>query len=353
MGVDIAVRSTMMSLRETGVDTNPMSRDSRRPTLADVARLAGTSTAVVSYVVNQGPRPVAPLTRERVQRAIEELDYRRNPLAGALVVGQSNLVGLLVPDSSNAFFGEISRQIEQEGKSRGLLTLLGNTAYDPDTEIEYENAMSDLLPRGIFVTSISARNRTTRTAPRIYLHSKPRGAKDPSVTFDDIGGGVMAVRHLLDHGFDDIHCFTGPDDFGPSGQRRRGWEKALTEAGVSTEGRLHRAPYDRSGAEVVAQTILNAAQPPRAIFATTDEQALAILRVASLMGFRVPEDLAVVGFDGIREALHGSIRLTTIALPVHELAAKAYELLIGWDDPRVNKNQVLPGSLIIGETCGC
>src|SRR5690554_3602296 len=115
----------------------------RRPTLRDVAELAGTSTAVVRYVVNDGPRAVAPKTRARVEEAIRELGYRRNPIAGALSAGRSNLVGLLVPDTANGFFGELSRHIEGEGRARGLLTLLGNTGYDGDVAEEYRLAFSD------------------------------------------------------------------------------------------------------------------------------------------------------------------------------------------------------------------
>ena len=330
-----------------------MSTPSRRPTLADVARLAGTSTAVVSYVINDGPRPVAADTRLRVESAIEDLGYRRNPIAGALMVGRSNLVGLLVPDSSNAFFGEMSRHIEQEGKARGLLTLLGNTAYDPQVEIEYELAFSDLLPRAIFVTSIDSTIPSRQTSPRIYLHSMPIGSKAPSVVFDDVGGGILATEHLLQHGLEDIHCLTGPDDFGPSGQRMRGWEIAMGSAGISTTGRVHRASFVRLEAEAVVRELLESANPPRAIFATTDEQALATLRAAAVVGLRVPEDLAIVGFDGIREALYGSTRLTTISLPLAELAKRAFEVLSTWDDPEAVKRHVLSGSLVIGETCGC
>src|SRR5690554_2595100 len=99
-----------------------MPAGSRRPTLRDVATLAGTSTAVVSYAVNDGPLAVAPATRQRVEAAIRERGYRRNPLAGALSAGHSNLVGLLVPDTANGFFGELSRHIQGEGRARGLLT---------------------------------------------------------------------------------------------------------------------------------------------------------------------------------------------------------------------------------------
>lgn len=330
-----------------------MSIASRRPTLADVAQLAGTSTAVVSYVVNDGPRPVAAATRLKVQKAIDDLHYRRNPIAGALMVGHSNLVGLLVPDSSNAFFGEMSRHIEREGRARGFLTILGNTAYDATAEVEYELAFSDLLARGIFVTSIDSMEQSTGDSPRIYLHSKPNGSNAPSVLFDDLGGGILATEHLLEHGLTDIHCVTGPDDFGPSGQRARGWATALEAAGISTTGKLHRAPFDRLEAVKVVRGLLESDTPPQAIFATTDEQALAVLRAATVVGLQIPGDLSVIGFDGIREARYGSTRLTTIGLPLDRLATRAFEVLGTWDDPKATKHFVLSGSLLVGETCGC
>lgn len=330
-----------------------MTTSSRRPTLADVARLAGTSTAVVSYVVNDGPRPVSEKTRAKVQEAIEQLGYRQNPMASALMMGRSNLVGLLVPDSSNAFFSEMARKIEQEAKNREFITILGNTAYDAATEIKYEMAFSDLLPRVIFVTSIDSTAQSKQAGPRIYLHSRPVNSHDPCVIFDDVGGGILATEHLISHGFENIHCVTGPDDFGPSGQRKHGWEMAMHSAGFSTEGRVHRAPYSRLETESVVKDLLSSPNPPRAIFATTDEQAIAVLRAATVAGKRVPEDLAIVGFDGIREALFGSVRITTISLPLTELARRAFEVLAGWEDPEAVKQWVLSGSLVLGETCGC
>ncbi|TAM70646.1 MAG: LacI family transcriptional regulator [Microbacteriaceae bacterium] len=330
-----------------------MGTSSRRPTLADVARLAGTSTAVVSYVVNGGPRPVATATRLKVQKAIDDLDYRRNPIAGALMVGRSNLVGLLVPDSSNAFFSEMSRHIEQEGKARGLLTLLGNTAYDPAAEAEYELAFSDLLPRGIFVTSIDSSLQADGAATKIYLHSRPPQSDAPSVLFDDLECGMLATDHLLGHGLTDIHCVSGLDDFGPSGQRKRGWERALAAAGISPVGKLHRAPYDRLEAEIIVRELLQSGSPPQGIFATTDEQALAIVRAATVIGLKVPHELAIVGCDGIREALYGGNRLTTIALPIKELAIRAFEVLDTWGRSDSVTHHVLSGRLVVGETCGC
>lgn len=331
-----------------------MTEPRRRPTMADVARRAGTSTAVVSYVVNGGPRPVAATTRALVEQAISELGYRRNPLAGALSAGRTNLVGLLVPDSSNAFFSEMARHIEQQARKRGLLMVLGNTSYDPVVEQDYEAAFADLRAMGTLVTSIAAEAWPLDDCPRVYVHSKPAGAVGPSVVFDDLNGAFEAVEHLRWHGHQDIHCVTGLDDFGPAGRRKEGWALALARASLSDRGRLHRVPFERMQAEECLREMLAAADPrPRAVFATTDELALAALRAASSLGIRVPGDLALIGFDGVREALHGRVRLTTVSVPLHDLATHALDALQSWNGDRKDLSTVLPTALTVGETCGC
>lgn len=331
-----------------------MTEPRRRPTMADVARRAGTSTAVVSYVVNGGPRPVAASTRALVEQAITELGYRRNPLAGALSTGRTNLVGLLVPDSANAFFSEMARHIEQQARNRGLLMLLGNTSYDPAVEQDYETAFADLRAVGTLVTSIAAEAWPDDDCPRVYVHSKPTGAVGPSVMFDDLNGAIDAVDHLRRHGHHDIHCVTGPDDFGPAGVRKQGWAQALARAELPARGRLHRVPFERVQAEARLRKMFSAADPcPQAIFATTDELALASLRAASSLGLRVPGDIALIGFDGIREALHGRVRLTTVSLPMHDLAVHALDALQIWNGGSKDLSTVLPTALTLGETCGC
>lgn len=324
---------------------------SRRPTLADVAARAGTSTAVVSYVVNNGPRQVAPATRERVERAISELGYRRNPIAGALSVGKSNLVGLLVPDTANGFFGELSRCFESEGRRRGFMTLLGNTGYDGAVAEEYALAFSDLRPRGIFTTSVARGVVTAPNAPLVFIHSVPERRIAPSVRFDDVSGARDVVEHLIGHGFTDIHCIGGEHTGDPASRREEGWRQAMVAAGLSVEGRLHRASFDRVAAEAEVRKLLEGGRWPRAIFATTDEQALAVLRAASAVGARVPEDIALAGFDGIREATLGSVHLTTLRVPMEELAARAFDILeVPGGEPA---EIVLPGRLVVGDTCGC
>ncbi len=324
-------------------------KGTRRPTLSDVSRLAGTSTAVVSYVLNGGPRPVAEKTRVKVEEAIRLLGYRRNPLAGALSGGRSNLVGLLVPDTANAFFGELSRHVEAEGRRRGLLTLLGNTGYHPSRADEYGVAFSELRPRGIFVTTGEKPQHDDET-PRVYVQWAPSGSTSPSVVFNDFDGAKLVVEHLLRHGHQDIVCVAGEIAVGPALGREGGWRQAMNDAGLPAEGRLIRTSFDRVEVGRAVRQILQREDRPDAIYATTDEQALVVIRTAMSLGLRVPGDLAVVGFDGIREAKLGSFPLTTLALPLEELSIHAFDAL---DEPGSGKSVVLDGALSIGVTCGC
>ncbi|TDD71862.1 LacI family DNA-binding transcriptional regulator [Actinomadura rubrisoli] len=330
------------------------SRPARRPTLLDVGRLAGTSTAVVSYVLNGGPRPVSPKTRVKVEEAIQMLGYRRNPLAGALSGGRSNLIGLLVPDTANAFFGELSRYIEAEGRRRGLLTLLGNTGYRSTLGDEYGEAFSELRPRGIFVTTGEEPRQEDET-PRVYVQWAAPDAASPSVTFNDFQGAKLVVEHLIWHGYEDILCVAGELEAGPAVGREGGWRRAMEGAGLPTRGRLIRASFDRVDAETVVRPVLESGNRPRAIYATTDEQALVTIRAATSLGLRVPDDLAVVGFDGIREARLGSTPLTTVSLPLEELAVRAFDVLeeTFYEGGAPGAPVVLDGTLSIGVTCGC
>ena len=320
----------------------------RRATLTDVAAEAGVSTAVVSYVLNRGPRNVSEPTREAVEAAMAKLNYRRNHIASAMSAGHSNLIGLLVPDLSNPFFAELANEFEKEGRARGFLTMLGNTSHDAAIELDYVRALAGWQARAVFVTSVNEHEIDAEGTPIIYVHSAPPNAMAQAALFDDFGGAVMATNHLIDHGFTEIHCLAGPSDFGPFGRRRRGWESAMSAAGLAVDGRVHYVSASRLDAADQIRALLTGDRCPRAIFATSDEQALAVLRAASETGKTVPEDVAVVGFDGIAEALQGGTRITTVALPFRQLATKAFNALEGSLPP-----DLLQGQLVLGETCGC
>jgi LacI family transcriptional regulator len=308
----------------------------------------------VSYVVNGGPRAVADATRERVEAAIRELGYRKNPLAGGLVAGRTNLLGLLVPDSSNAFFSELSRDFELEAHKRGFLTLLGNTNYDSGTEMEYLQAFADLRAAGTVVASIGPELHVDPEPPRVYVHSQPAGSRGASIHLADRRGAVTVVEHLLSHGYGRVDCITGPGEQGPAAERVLGWQEALS---ASASSQVHTVSFDRMTARGQLVTLLTELQgqstPPRALFATTDELALATIDALTWLGLTVPGDVAVAGFDGIRDALHGRPQVTTMRAPIRELAHHALDAIAAWNEWGKDCNEVLEPRLVLGTTCGC
>ena len=333
----------------------------------DVARLAGTSTAVVSYVINNGPRPVAPATRERVLAAIAQLGYRPNSVAQAMASRRTNLIGMVVPDARQPFFAELSHAVERVASERGKIVLIGNSDYVGDREMHYVRAFLGMRVSGLILISQGpSQQAATEFAAQddsrvVLLHRRPESAEDVAVVTDDVGGAQLAVEHLLGHGHTYVACFGGPVAAPAPGDpvigHIEGWRRAMTAAGLETEGRLIDAPFDRYGARAVAVELLRSPDRPPAIFCSTDDQAIGVLRAAREVGVRVPEDLAVAGFDDIPEAAFCAPPLTTIASDRDAMAKAAVDLVLddsllvpGSDTPRVRR---FPSRLVTRRSCGC
>jgi LacI family transcriptional regulator len=181
------------------------------------------------------------------------------------------------------------------------------------------------------------------------------------VVTDDVGGAQLAVEHLLGHGHAYVACFGGPVASPAPGDpvidHIEGWRRAMTAAGVATEGRLIDAPFDRYGARAVAVELLRSPDRPPAIFCSTDDQAIGVARAAREVGVRIPEDLALAGFDDIPEAAFCDPPLTTIASDRDAMAKAAVDLVLddsllvpGSDTPRVRR---FPSRLVTRRSCGC
>jgi LacI family transcriptional regulator len=336
----------------------------------DVARLAGTSTAVVSYVINNGPRPVAPATRERVLAAIAELGYRPNSVAQAMASRRTNLIGMVVPDARQPFFAELAHAVERAASERGKIVLIGNSDYTGDREIHYVRAFLGMRVSGLILISEGPSQRAEEEfaahsdARVVLLHRRPDASDDIAVVTDDIGGSRLAVEHLLHHhGHPYVHCFGGPVNAPAPGDpvvdHIEGWRQAMGAAGIPTEGRLIDAPFDRYGAYQVAVELLGTpeGERPTALFCSTDDQAIGVLRAAREVGLTVGQDLAVIGFDDIQEAAFCDPPLTTIASDRDAMAKAAVDLVLddslavpGSETPRIRK---FPSRLLVRRSCGC
>ncbi|HEV7628529.1 MAG TPA: LacI family DNA-binding transcriptional regulator, partial [Streptomyces sp.] len=253
-----------------------------RVTRDDVARLAGTSTAVVSYVINNGPRPVAPATRERVLAAIKELGYRPDRVAQAMASRRTDLIGLIVPDARQPFFAELAHAVEQAAAERGKMVLVGNSDYLDEREVHYLRAFLGMRVSGLILISQGPSEHAAVEidawdARVVLLHRRPEAIDDVAVVLDDVGGAQLATSHLLDHGHEYVACLGGIDSTPESGDpvtdHVEGWSRAMKEAGLSVEGRLFQAPYNRYDTYKLALELLRRPDRPTAVFCSTDDQA--------------------------------------------------------------------------------
>lgn len=331
-----------------------------------MARLAGTSTAVVSYVINNGPRPVAPATRERVLAAIKELGYRPDRVAQAMASRRTDLIGLIIPDARQPFFGEMAHAVEQAAAERGKMVLVGNTDYVAEREVHYLRAFLGMRVSGLILvshalTDSAAAEIEAWDARVVLLHERPEAIDDVAVVTDDLGGARLAVRHLLDHGNAYVACVGGNAETPPVGDpvsdHVEGWRRAMEEAGISTEGRLFEAAYNRYDAYRVGLEILSGADRPPAIFCSTDDQAIGILRAARELRIDVPGELAVAGFDDIKEAALADPPMTSVASDRPAMARAAVDLVLDEGlrtaGPRHERLKVFPSRLVVRRSCGC
>ncbi|WP_423921364.1 LacI family DNA-binding transcriptional regulator [Frigoribacterium sp. 2-23] len=324
-------------------------------TARDVATRAGTSTAVVSYVFNNGPRNVSPALRERVLGAAAELDYRPNMLAQALSFGRTASVGLIVPDIANPFFGELARSLQKAALHRDQLLLIGDAGLDPSTEARI---ISSFVARRVdSAVIVSVLDRPDLTAferagiPVVALHPVAADASASSVTIDYEQAAEDAAAHLIEHGYDDIGLLNSPAGSIGGAQHLAGFTRAVARAGRSITTSVRNSTIARGEAAAGAIDWLSGPDRPRAISCATDEQALGVLHAADRLGLRVPDDLAVIGFDGTAQGAYSVPPLTSVKQPLGELAARALDILARAEGSEPVVEQ-LPHSLVTRASCG-
>ncbi len=332
--------------------------DSKRPavaTRADVARVAGVSTAVVSYVVNGGPRPVAASTAAKVQHAIDLLGYRPNGSARALSRGVSDTIGLVLPDSSNPFFAELALEFQRLAAISGRALLLASTMSSRRHETRLIEGLLSRQVEGLIVRGDTAHRdplANVRTdVPSVLLDTMAAVPGRPSVGTDLRQGADRLVEHLIAvHGLTRVGLIIGEDLSGLADPRELGWRDSQRRHGLA-EGPIARGAFSRPGGYAAMQRMLAAGKPPQAVFASSDVQAIGVLRALHEAGVRVPEDIAVVSFDGTIESEYSFPSLTVARQPIAELAAEAFRLATGGET--AESFRLLAPELVIRRSCGC
>ena len=328
----------------------------RNVTRVDVARYAGVSTAVVSYVVNGGPRQVSPDTAAKVREAMRVLRYQPNLNARALKRGSSQMLGLILIDSMNSFFTELTLAIEAAAAARGQRILAADSHGDPDLE---EQLMTELLGRRVDgLLLVSSFRRDAAGAPRpddgtpVVLLDCPAPVPGwHTIGPDARSGAVSAVQHLIsEHRRRRVGMVIGPEGFATPDPRELGWQRCLQEAGLP-RGPIAVDEWSPAGGYRATRELLGVSPVPDSIFVSSDAQAVGVLHALHEAGVDVIRDCPVVSFDGTQSGSWTWPTLTSARQPVEAMAERALELVHDKSSPP--SHHMFDVDLVIRASCGC
>ncbi len=319
--------------------------------------MAGVSTATVSRVINGSPL-VVPGTREKVYAAMQALKYHPSHAARTLARQRTDTLGVVFPDIDTGFFVKVLKGLDQEASRRGF-QVLTSFAHSPKEEEELvERFLLGGRVDGLILLNLNPKPRSLgaigeSTMPVVIIGA---GADDVSanvVSQDNVGGAEAAMGHLLAHGYRRIWIVRGPKDSNDSRERLEGCRRAYAAAGLKFDAEVLDGKFRREGGEQIAENWLaSSGKAPEAVFALNDTMALGVMKVLQSHGYKVPGDVAVVGYDDTETAEFAG--LTSVHAPMDEMGKAAADLLI---DAITRKqeglvHQVFPTHLVVRTSCG-
>ncbi|MED3575315.1 LacI family DNA-binding transcriptional regulator [Cytobacillus praedii] len=297
-------------------------------TIKDVANEANVSVATVSRVLNNNGY-VNEDTRKKVLKAIEKLDYKPNAVARSLFKKQSKTIALIVPDIKNPFFPEIARAIEDVLNNNDYTLILCNSDEHEDKEKKYFDVMKQKYVDGvIIVTSTLAPNYIEKNNIPIVSLDRPIHQSIPSVSVNNYEGAKEAVQYLKKIGCKKIAHVRGPVSVINADERYKGYLSEVCNEPWFNKDYIINGNYNVLETAKATMVLLSKHRDIDGIFAGNDYMALGVLKAATQMGIRIPQDLSLIGFDGIQLCELTSPEITTMAQPIYELGESAAKLLL-------------------------
>lgn len=312
--------------------------------MRDVAERAGVSVTSVSHVINQ-TRLVSDDLRERVLTAMNELGYQPNALARSLRRKETYTIGVIMTNSADPFFAEVTRGVEDACFEQGYNIILCNSDSDLDKELFYTNELIKKRVDGILFLAAGGkstqhiRTMQQRKTPLVVVDRYIPDLAVDTVLIDNARGGWLATHHLIELGHRRIGCITGPSDLTLSAERVTGFRRAIQEAGLKVdESLIVKGNFQYETGYQAAQQFLAQPTPPTAVFACNDLMAMGVINAAVKQGWPVPDRLSVIGFDDIRMAGYTNPLLTTVAQPKYEMGSIATTMLL----ERIHNQEMAP-----------
>ncbi|WP_225622241.1 ribose operon transcriptional repressor RbsR [Musicola keenii] len=303
-------------------------------TMKDVARLARVSTSTVSHVINDN-RYVSDAIRDRVMKAVDQLNYAPSALARSLKINQTRTIGMLLTASSNPFYAEVVRGVERCCYERGYSLILCNTEGDHH---RMSRSLETLLQKrvdGLLLMCTESRMpspdiiRRYPSIPVVMMDWAPFDGNSDVIKDNSLQGGEAATHYLISQGYRKIACIAGPQDKTTAHNRLEGYRKAMHQAGlVIPEGYEVTGDFEFETGFRAMESLLALPERPHAVFACNDAMAVGAYRALYQAGLSVPHDMAVIGYDDIELARYLSPPLTTVHQPKDELGELAIDTLL-------------------------
>lgn len=326
-------------------------------TIYDVAERAGVGIGTVSRVLNDSPQ-VREKTRQRVLAAIEELNYRPSPIAQRLSLRKTLTIGVITPFFTRPSFVERLRGVEAAIAESEYDLIVYNVETVAKRDICFREVPASHRVDGLIIISLSPGDEDVARWAEAGVPVVLVDADHPLLTrvvTDDVAGGYMATRHLIELGHRKIAYLSNPLDnpfgFTSSRDRYRGYHQALADCGLSFQPEYHQeSDHSRAQTRAASERLLGLDDPPTAIFAASDTRAMGVLEALKAQGLRVPDDVAVIGYDDIEVAEY--LGLSTVHQPLYETGTLGVELLLKQiDDPERPPMRVeLPLELVVRQT---
>ena len=322
-------------------------------TIYDVAREANVSMATVSRVVNGNPN-VKPTTRKKVLATIERLGYRPNAVARGLASKKTTTVGAIIPDISSIFFAELARGIEDIATMYKYNIILSNSDQNKDKEIQLINTMLEKQVDGIIfmggnISEEHVQQFSTASVPVVLAATFDDTDSIPSVNIDYEEAAYEATNYLIEKGNKKVAFISGKEAYTINQLKYQGYLRAMKEANLTlVEDYILTGDYTyESGIETV-EKLMNLPDKPTAIFTASDAIALGAIHGAQDLGYKVPEDIEVFGFDNTKLATMVRPTLSTVVQPTYDIGAVAMRLLTKYmNKEEVEENKVvLPHRLV-------
>ncbi|GAA0316636.1 ribose operon transcriptional repressor RbsR [Bacillus carboniphilus] len=304
----------------------------KQVTIRDVAREAGVSVATVSRYLNSNGY-ISAKAEQKVKEVMERLDYQPNEIARGLAKKKTRTIALIIPDITNPFFPELVVAIEEVAKAKGYSIILVNTQVGELQSNHFWTQLQNRYVDGFILASfqfdaVVLKGIEKLQIPFVRIDRAADYNTSDSIGLDNFKGARLAVEHLIEVGCKKIAHISGPDSFPPALERKRGYVETVKSLGADLEPIVYEGDFTLESGKALTSILMNENKDVDGIFLANDLMAIGCLKALKLMGYQVPKDVAIIGFDGIKLTEMVEPEISTVEQPIYDIGVAATNKLI-------------------------